>query len=206
MYLFVPFLVLQSSGWGRESWLIDFNRNGVFCLMGLSWFDVFWCNFLMVPCLCLWDIPIILARSLVIVVVILVKLLNVYCYMTPLKDLLWLAETSLHWLWQILMSNIDELKTGNITDRELNTDWTRSSPGDIKFCHCYLRAKNRYCNTDWFLMYISQVKCFNSEFDHFMRTAFNPFMPNGISHCYQLEQSISVLRGVSWYFSILFKF
>ena len=54
-------------------------------------------------------------------------------------------------------------------------------------------------------MYISQVKCFNSEFVHFMRAAFNPFMPNGISHCYQLEQSISVLRGGRWYFSFLFK-
>ena len=62
------------------------------------------------------------------------------------------------------MSNSDEPKTGNITDRELKIDWTKSSPGDIKICHCYLRAKNRYCNTDWFLKYISQVKCFNSEF------------------------------------------
>ena len=45
----------------------------------------------------------------------------------------------------------------------------------------------------------------NSEFVHFKRTAFNPFMPNGISHRYQLEQSISVLRDVRWYFSFLFK-
>ena len=45
-------------------------------------------------------------------------------------------------------------------------------------------------------MYISQVKCFNSEFVHFLRAAFNPFMTNGISHHYQLDQSISVLRGV----------
>ena len=29
-----------------------------------------------------------------------------------------------------------------------------------------------------------------------MRTAFNPFMTNGIAHPYQLEQSISVLRDV----------
>ena len=29
----------------------------------------------------------------------------------------------------------------------------------------------------------------------------NPFMPGGISHCYQLDQSISVLRVVGWYFS-----
>ena len=41
----------------------------------------------------------------------------------------------------------------------------------------------------------------NSEFVHFMITAFNPFMPNGISLCYQLEHSISVLRDVRWYFS-----
>ena len=27
------------------------------------------------------------------------------------------------------------------------------------FFHCYLNAKNRHWNTDWFLMYISQVKC-----------------------------------------------
>ena len=120
--------------------------------------------------------------------------------MTPIKDLLWLAETSLHWLWQILMSNSDELNTGNITDRELKIDWTKFCTGDIKICHCYLRAKNRYCNTDWFLVYISQVKCFSSEFVHSMRTAFNPFMPNGISHCDQLEQSISVWRGVRCFF------
>ena len=32
---------------------------------------------------------------------------------------------------------------------------------------------------------------------------FNSFKPNGISHCYQLDQSISVLRVVGWYFSFL---
>ena len=31
-------------------------------------------------------------------------------------------------------------------------------------------------------------------------------MPNGISHRYQLEQSIFVLRDVGWYFSLVFKF
>ena len=36
--------------------------------------------------------------------------------------------------------------------------------------------------------------------------SFNPFMPNGISHCSQLDQSISVLRVVRWYFTFLFKF
>ena len=45
----------------------------------------------------------------------------------------------------------------------------------------------------------------NSEFVHFMRTAFNPFMSNEISNRYQLEQSISVVRDVR-YFSFLFKF
>ena len=35
---------------------------------------------------------------------------------------------------------------------------------------------------------------------------FNPFKPNGISHSYQLDQSISVFRVVGWYFSFLFKF
>ena len=46
----------------------------------------------------------------------------------------------------------------------------------------------------------------NSEFTHFTRTAFNPFMPNGISHRYQLEQSITVLRDVRWYFSFYSSF
>ena len=34
----------------------------------------------------------------------------------------------------------------------------------------------------------------------------NPFKLNEISHYYQLDQSISVLRVVEWYFSFLFKF
>ena len=34
----------------------------------------------------------------------------------------------------------------------------------------------------------------------------NPFMPNGTSHSYQLDQSISVFRVVECYFSLLFKF
>ena len=29
--------------------------------------------------------------------------------MTPIKDIRQLAETSFHWLWQVLMSNSDEL-------------------------------------------------------------------------------------------------
>ena len=34
----------------------------------------------------------------------------------------------------------------------------------------------------------------------------NPFKPNGISHGYKFDQSISVLRLVEWYFTFLFKF
>ena len=34
----------------------------------------------------------------------------------------------------------------------------------------------------------------------------NPFKPNEISHNYQMEHSISILRVVGWYMSFLFKF
>ena len=33
-----------------------------------------------------------------------------------------------------------------------------------------------------------------------------PFMPNGTSHWYQLDLSISQFRVVGWYFSFSFKF
>ena len=46
----------------------------------------------------------------------------------------------------------------------------------------------------------------NSEFVHCMRTAFNLFMPNGISHCYQLKQSISVVRDVRCIFQFYSNF
>ena len=36
------------------------------------------------------------------------------------------------------------------------------------------------------------------------QSLFEPFKPNGISHCYQMEQTISVLRDVEFFF--LFKF
>ena len=43
--------------------------------------------------------------------------------------------------------------------------------------------------------------------DHFTgKGEFNPFKMNGISHSYQLDQSISILRVIRWYFLILFKF
>ena len=35
---------------------------------------------------------------------------------------------------------------------------------------------------------------------------FNPFQPNRVSHPYQMDQSIYVVRIVGWYFSFLFKF
>ena len=38
------------------------------------------------------------------------------------------------------------------------------------------------------------------------KVSINPFMPNGISHCYQLEQSISVLRNVGWKLSLILTF
>ena len=37
-------------------------------------------------------------------------------------------------------------------------------------------------------------------------TLFNPFKTNNIYHRYQLEQSISVLRDVGWYFSFSINF
>ena len=45
----------------------------------------------------------------------------------------------------------------------------------------------------------------NSEFVHCMRTAFYPFMRNGISHGYQMKESISVLRDVRCFFFIFIK-
>ena len=38
----------------------------------------------------------------------------------------------------------------------------------------------------------------------FKKSYINPFKPNGISHYYQLDQFISALRVVRWYFSFLF--
>ena len=127
---------------------------------------------------------------------------KVYCYMTPIKtssDWLKLACTGCEKsCCQTVMSS--DLYAS--ADRQLKIDCPKSSPCDIDFFHCYLTAKNRHWNTDWFLVYISQVKCLFI----FMRTAFNPFMQNGISHHFLLEQSISVWRDVRWYFSFLFKF
>ena len=40
----------------------------------------------------------------------------------------------------------------------------------------------------------------------FVKTDLNPFMPNGISCPYHLDESISNLNVVGWLFSISFKF
>ena len=42
-------------------------------------------------------------------------------------------------------------------------------------------------------------------YDYITRNHLNPFKPNGISHCYQLDLSIFVLRVFGWYFSLLFQ-
>ena len=61
------------------------------------------------------------------------------CYITPIKDLLWLAVTSFHWFWQILMSTSDELNLvqdrltsgfGSAT-RQLKIDPSKFSPGHV---------------------------------------------------------------------------
>ena len=36
--------------------------------------------------------------------------------------------------------------------------------------------------------------------------SFNPFMPNGISHLYHLDEFIANFWVDGWYFSFLFKF
>ena len=38
------------------------------------------------------------------------------------------------------------------------------------------------------------------------RNHLYPFKPNGISHCYQLDLSIFVLRVLGLYFSLLFQY
>ena len=42
-------------------------------------------------------------------------------------------------------------------------------------------------------------------YDYITRNHLNPFKPNGIPHCYQLDLSIFVLRVFGWYFSLLFQ-
>ena len=44
------------------------------------------------------------------------------------------------------------------------------------------------------------------QMERVINQVFNPFMPNGISQLYHLDEYISVLRVVGWYFSFLLKF
>ena len=44
------------------------------------------------------------------------------------------------------------------------------------------------------------------EFYVYSKTCLNPFMQNGISHCYKLDQSISFLRVVRVVFFVFIKF
>ena len=41
---------------------------------------------------------------------------------------------------------------------------------------------------------------------HLELSKLNPFKPNGVSHCYQMEQSIFVSIDVGWYFSFYSNF
>ena len=76
----------------------------------------------------------------------------------PYKDLLWLAKTSLHWLWQILMSNRDELKTGwhkffFSSDRLLKKNLKkknerRSAVGKVSGYRCVSDCRSRGCEFD----------------------------------------------------------
>ena len=55
----------------------------------------------------------------------------------------------------------------------------------------------------WYLIVLIPDLC---TLTYFVLIALNLFKPNGISHSYQLDWSISILRVVEWYFSFLFKF
>ena len=48
------------------------------------------------------------------------------------------------------------------------------------------------------------IECVLVEYE--IQNFIYPFIPNGISQCYKLEQSISVLRDVGWYFSFYSNF
>ena len=62
-------------------------------------------------------------------------------------------------------------------------------------------VRNRYLQAHVINQYIDVTVIDNS-----IRILFNLFMPNGISHRYRLEQSISVLRVAGWYFHLYSNF
>ena len=55
---------------------------------------------------------------------------------------------------------------------------------------------SRYCLREAVFLFLGTVK----------KSKVNPFMPNCISHRYQLEQSISVLRDVGCFCAFFFHF
>ena len=111
---------------------------------------------------------------------------KICCYMTPIKDLLWMAETSLHWLWQIMMSNSDELRTLCQCWQTAKIDCSKSSPGDMPFFNATWQLK-----IDIETLNISQVKClftlWEQHLTHLCRMEFHtiidwnsPFLFKGI--------------------------
>ena len=65
-----------------------------------------------------------------------------------------------------------------------------------------------HCSYTQYIMEIYMLKLSDQIIKHLdpLESCACIFKPNGISHCYQLEQSISVLRDVGWYLSFLLKF
>ena len=72
-------------------------------------------------------------------------------------------------------------------------------------------AQVAQCNEDLiacnvFLPVMSSSIVFTIQpYYYITRNHLNPFKPNGISDCYQLDLSIFVLRVFGWYFSLLFQ-
>ena len=86
----------------------------------------------------------------------------------------------------------------------------------MQICRLVCNYKIRFSRFEAYLIqkadhrYFKNWEIFNSLIKYcgkyFKVLIINPFKPNGISYHYQMEQSTSILRGVGWYFSFLFKF
>ena len=57
-----------------------------------------------------------------------------YCYMTAIKDLLWLAETSFHNLWKLV--SVNQRRSFIHQDLDVSQWWAKFSPSqvDIRIC------------------------------------------------------------------------
>ena len=55
-------------------------------------------------------------------------------------------------------------------------------------------------------MIVHELSAVNLPESGVLLKSYNPFKQKEISHSYQLDQSISILRVVGWIFSSLFKF